>query len=211
MSMNDLVPEAVYDCLVAVNELGKPFDGVSRLEIQRFAFLACILSVYKKNPASEWGYQFARTPFGTPFSRHINDAYDFLVSAGKAVVNDKMRMSLTSAGEQLVGQIGSLQECRRRYPFLKSAATSFLVVPPGTLMRGLENEPTTSASETRASGAMLLDGPALTLLYDVFSGLTAVFPNSEDLLTPSVAWLTYSANEPLSDVSSIETLGHAGH
>lgn len=198
MSARNTNPEALFDSLVIVRELDRILQGVSRLEIQKLAFLACILSLYRGKPASEWGYQFARTPFGTPFSRQIDSACDILIRSGELNINSMSRMTLTDDGKELIQQLEVLENCSRRLPYLKSATTSLLVVPPGTFMRGLDNEPTTNASSTKARGATLLDGPAAQLLYDDFASLSSIFDDSADLITPSVVWLTCSADEPVS-------------
>lgn len=209
MSALEYGPESLYDCLTIIGQLEKPLCGVSRLEVQKLAFLACILSLYKNQPASDWGYRFARTPYGTPFSRQINSAFDFVLASGNAVLSESGRATRSPKGTALTNHMSGLEDCRRRDPFLSTATASLLVVPPGTMMRGLENEPTTSASETKPAGATLLEGPALRLLYDDFTSLTTVFNNPNDLLTPSVVWLTCAAGEPLSRSGVQEASSHA--
>src|ERR1700730_11507 len=92
--------EAFYDCLSIVSQLEKPLSGVSRLDLQRLAFLACILSLYRGRPAADWGYRFARTQFGTPFSGEVSDGLEFLAAAGHITERDG-RYSLTASGAQL--------------------------------------------------------------------------------------------------------------
>jgi len=190
-------PEAVYDCLTMISQLGRALAGVSRLELQRSAFLACILGLYRGLPVSDWGYRFARTEYGTPFSAEIADATDFLATAGHIAERDG-RYSPTDSGSKLRGLLGELSNCEIRNQFLDAACGSALAVPPGLLSRGLDNEPTIQTSEIRAQGASLLEGPAVQLLYEHFDTLSKVLPLESDLLAPSVLWLAYVGGEQLS-------------
>jgi hypothetical protein len=76
-----LNPEAFYDSLTIVRELAPSLGGVSRYEVQRTAYLSCLLALYRSRPLAEWGYRFARTDFGTPYAAGINDALEFFIKS----------------------------------------------------------------------------------------------------------------------------------
>jgi hypothetical protein len=191
-------PQATYDVLAIVGALDRSLGGVSRLEAQRFAFLACVLALYKGQPVAEWGYRFARTAFGTPFSAEVNDVLDFLFETGRLAEEDE-RYRITPSGETLLKSLSALSLCARRQVYLDASTGSALVIPPGIIFQGLENEPTVQGSKIRTSGATLLDGAALQFLYETFAILTEVLPTTtDDLLAPSVLWLTCLADESLS-------------
>lgn len=191
-------PEAFYDCLKLCNYLEKPLDGVSKLEIHKFCFLACILSMYKGKPVAEWGYKFVRTKYGTPYSRELDQSIEFLCNSGRIHLKSG-RIHLDVAGRQMFDLLAAMENSKIRDPFLEAAAISALAVPPGIVMRGLDNEPTTRSAASHSNGGPLLEGPALQLLHDHFHGLATVFPLAgDDLVTPSMAWLCYVAEEQLS-------------
>lgn len=197
-------PDAFFDALAIVSELGPALGSVGRLEIQRAAYLACLLAVYDGQPIAEWGYRFARTEFGTPFSAGINDALDTLTSAGH-LSEFENRFSLTDAGKTLRDALFNMGSQSERRRFLSAACGSALIVPPATFSESLENEPTMRRALQRESGGGLLDGPALQLLYEQFAMLTEVVGTERggDLLTSSVVWLSYMAKEPLSHQGEI--------
>lgn len=191
-------PEAVFDSLVIVKALDETLRGVSRFELQKLTFLACILSLYRGLPASDWGYRFARTGYGTPFSAGVNSAVDFLLSAGH-LAEQGGRLSASESGRHLLEALSHLTTCVHRGEFLAAAAASALAVPPGVIAHGIEKEPSVVQSAIRVNGASLLEGAALDRLYEHFSILSQVLPPSAGgLIAPSVLWLTSLADEPIS-------------
>lgn len=187
-------PEAHFDCLLIASELDRPLGGVTRLEMQRVAFLSCLLSIYTKQAASDWGYRFANTGTGLPFSGHLVSATDYLV-ATSLLSEAQGRLRPTPRGSQMLAGLAALQLMAPRVPCINAAAASLLAVPGSVMAEGLQQEPTTVASRLRDSPTMLLDEPHLRTLHDHFAALAAVIPPGQhDLLSPSVLWLTYMAH-----------------
>lgn len=191
-----MVPEAHFDCLLIVSELDAPLNGVTRLELQRIAFLACLLSIYLARPVSEWGYRFANTGGGVAFSDHLSTAVESLLSIGALTVDEVGRLRMMSSGRSILERLRGLQNLAPRVPCVTSAAASLLAVPAAVMTDGLEQEPTTAASQLRDGPTMLLDEPHLHTLYAHFQTLSTVHPPGKtDLLSPSVLWLSYMAAE----------------
>jgi hypothetical protein len=191
-----MVPEAHFDCLLIVSELDAPLNGVTRPELQRIAFLACLLSIYLNRPASEWGYKFANTGAGVAFSDHLSTAMESMLAIGNLTVDEAGRLKMTSRGRSILGSLLELQNLAPRVPCVTSASASMLAVPTTIMTDGLEQEPTTAASQLRDGPTMLLDEPHLHTLHAHFQALSSVhLPGNTDLLSPSVLWLTYMAAE----------------
>lgn len=84
-----------------------------------------------------------------------------------------------------------------------AAAASLLALPGSVIAKGLQQEPTTVASQLRDSPTMLLDEPHLQTLHAHFEALATVIPPGNiDLLSPSVLWLSYMAHVNGSDEGS---------
>jgi len=191
-------PEAVFDTLAIVSELEVGLFGISRLELSRTAYLACLLALYRGRPLADWRYRFACTDFGTPFSADISEAINILHASGR-LVDAGGRMRLTDSGKFLYSSLRASKYLAARADFLRAACTSVLIVPPSTLSQSLDREPTIVSALQHSAGHALLQGPALQLLYEDFAVLVTALKNSEpDLLTPSIAWLTALANQPVS-------------
>lgn len=204
--MMDIMPnsDACFDVLVIVNELDFSLNRVSRLEIQRIAYLACLLALYEGHPVADWNYKFARTEFGTPFSAEINNALSYHVDNGNLIREDGW-FNITDSGQEFLNILLSMSNLQERRPFLSAACGSLLLVPPGIFHESLDNEPTVRRALQRETGGALLEGTSLEFLYEQFNALATVVPKqNDDLLTPSVVWLNYMAN---STVSRNENMG----
>ena len=190
-----MIPEAHFDCLQIAADLAAPLGGVTRLETQRIAFLACLLSIYTSQPVSDWGYKFANTGSGIPYSDHLATATEFLINTG-ALHETQGRLVPTVRGRDLLQHLSSLRSMTARSPCVVAAAASLLAVPGSVMADGLQQEPTMRASGLRSSPTMLLDEPHLQTLHDHFAALASVIPPGDtDLLSPSVLWLSYMAHE----------------
>jgi len=195
MNITSMIPEAHFDCLQIAADLAAPLGGVTRLEMQRIAFLACLLSIYTAQPVADWGYKFANTGSGQPYSDHLAAAYEFLINTG-ALQDNAGRLTPSPHGFDLLHRLSPLHTMRTRKPCVVAAAASLLAVPGSVMAEGLQQEPTMRASELRSSPTMLLDEPHLQTLHDHFAALATVIPPGDtDLLSPSVLWLSYMAHE----------------
>ncbi|AVS89621.1 hypothetical protein C8238_16415 [Paracidovorax avenae] len=189
-----MTPEAHFDCLHIAATLDAPLGGVTRLDLQRVAFLSCLLSIYMGEPVADWGYKFANTGDGLPFSDKLIHATEFLVAAD-ALVDRGSSLKITQRGSALLNQLGALELLSPRRPCLDAATASLLAVPGSVMAEGLQQEPTIAASRLHDSASMLLDSPHIQTLHAHFEALATVFPpGSSDLLSPSVLWLTYMAH-----------------
>ncbi|ODU16080.1 MULTISPECIES: hypothetical protein [Variovorax] len=202
-------PESFFDCLHTIAKLQRSLQGLSQLDIQRIGYLSCILALYDKKPVADWGYQFANTDLGKPFSYELSNAMKTLHASGRLLEEDG-RFQLSDDGQAMLRALDNLEASRARKRYLDAACFSMLAVPRSTLSQGLDREPTVASSQLRSNGAMLLDGPAITLLYDQLAGLATIAgPESTDLVSPSVLWLSYSADAAVSHAVSNQEGMHA--
>jgi hypothetical protein len=184
-------PESVFDVLTVAAELADAPHGVSRVETHLFDYLACLLSVYRGRPASDWGPLFIRSEWGSPFSPDIEDAVETLLATGYVEAGGEL-LVLGRPGRQLLQQMRSLRICSDRQPFLEAACSSVLAMPVGRIRAALSQEPTAQSASYRRTAGTLLAGPATELLYKQFSALSeAIGVQVSDLFVPSVVWLTY--------------------
>ena len=190
-------PEAVFDTLSIITELEPSFGRVTRLEVQRATYLACLLALYEGQPVADWGYRFARTEFGTPFSSSISDALDTLAEAS-LIEDANGSFQLSRRGKELTQSLGEMSNLSGRKRFLHAVCGSTIVVPAATLIESLDKEPTMHSALLRKGGAGLLDGPAIALLHEQFDALSQAVGVQGDLLTPAMIWLSYVAEQPVS-------------
>ncbi len=194
-----MVPEAFFDCLQIASELGDSLNGVSRMDFQRLTYLSCLLSIYQAKPVSDWGYKFANTGAGTPFSDELNEAVAFLARTSQIDERDG-RFALTESGKSMLQTLRGFSSNDGRSACLDAACASMLAVPLATMAQGLDHEPTVAASHQRSNSTMLLEEPHLRLLHEHFAVLSKVIPpHVADLFSPSILWLSYVSETTLSE------------
>lgn len=185
-----LDPVATYDCLFISCRLQKRFEGFAPAELHLLAYLACLLSVYRKSPAADWGYGFIGTEFGAPFSQEIDRAIRELVERQLFSEKDDKLIAAPECFEE-TELFGSLSFYESRNDCLNGACASILAFSVGIVREALSQEPELNRAKALASTRELLDGPGLQLLYEQFDALTVALGSElRDLRLPSVAWLT---------------------
>lgn len=183
---------AAFDCLAIGLKLQALLENFSQSEVNLFSYLACLLSVYKKNPASEWDYKFACTKNGAPFSAEISNVLASMQQVG-LVNEEKGYFRVTEDGEQAYFELRELTQNNFRVYFIEGACSCLLALPLGSIKSALQREPELSYSITvRNTRFLLEDGPGMDLIYKDFSTLSeAIGVKAEDLMVPAVIWLNY--------------------
>jgi hypothetical protein len=187
-------PYAYFDCLAISTRLQKVFESVAEAEVHLFTYLACLLSLYKKHPASDWEYSYASTKTGSPFSPALAEAVPELVMSGLLRRTNNNYLQITTEGRAEYEFLRTLSQNAGREIFLEGASSSVLALPVGIVREAILHEPELQRATTVSSTRALLDGPGVGILYDQFSVLSAaVGVEVQSLMVPSVVWLTYLA------------------
>ncbi|HYA39976.1 MAG TPA: hypothetical protein VEF34_01630 [Syntrophobacteraceae bacterium] len=165
--------------------------NIARSELHLFSYLACLLSLYKNHPVADWEYGFAVTQQGHPFSPDIDEALGVLFQIGHLVrANSYLKTSMGGVNEYNI--LKSLQINAEREPFLDGACASLLALPVGTIRHALSQEPDIRNAVSLSQSRKLLTDSSLDMLYDQFATLSkAIGVDVDDLMVPSVVWLTY--------------------
>jgi hypothetical protein len=196
-----LLPEAFVDALAVVGFLSgeSVFDTpppkrrpVGDGEIHLFAYLACLLSLYRLQPTAAWGYVFVRTDSGLPFSDSIALAAKALAPGGLVEVSSDEGYLITARGRAALHQFGTLGLMRERVEFIQAACDAAITIPPTTIRRALSAEPGLTMAANRSLYTSLGSEGAREALYEQFKILHRVLGfDVASLLIPAMAWLTY--------------------
>lgn len=73
-------PSAIFDTLYIVSKTEDQYESLSLSEVTFLSYFACLLSLYKGNPVSAWGYTFMRNEQGVPVSAELAEACSLLLS-----------------------------------------------------------------------------------------------------------------------------------
>jgi hypothetical protein len=186
-------PFASFDCLAIAKELKAPLGDSTFAEIHLFAYLACLLSLYKHEPVADWGYSFAGTKSGAPFSPEIADSMEEHVLAG-FLLEGNGRYVLSDVGESMHEALLSLEQNRSRLKFLNGACTSAVALPIGVIRNAVSNDASIKKAIDLGATRPLLDQRGVDMLYEQFSALSAAIGvPSDDLMLPSIIWVSYLA------------------
>jgi len=217
--VTDWSPAATFDVLFQIAGLSRQADP-SNIELHTFAYLACLMSIFRGRPASDWGYTFSAVPPTLPFSPAIESALADLIKGGfiEATVppgpknNTEVvlaRHGITDRGRQELEIWRGLTMFSSRVAYLDAATKTAVFSSFPAVVNSLSYEPQLNA-------ALLTDGPRMLLtsvtsapLYEQFAALLEVLGSEhEELIVPAslyLNFLTQQAQEQLDQ--SLEVQG----
>ncbi len=182
---------AAFDALYIGRYLENSLHNFAEAEVHLFGYLGCLLSLYRRQPVSNWGYNFSGTRNGAPFSVEINASLAALMSA-RMMRGDGEFLQLTETGKIECRELSELSLNQERMVCLDGACGCLLTMPVGIVRNALFQEPMLRPAVRFNEARPLLEGPGLSLIYDQFSALSsAIGVNIPDLLFPATIWLTY--------------------
>lgn len=185
--------EAIFDTLYIGSKVESGLDDFSQPEVQFFAYLSCLLSLYDGNPLSFWEYSFVKTQFGTPYSVDINEAWNFLKSKASVEQTTEGYSRVTEKGRDETDFYLTLHAFKQRLKYLDAACKTLSLIPVGYIKKAIQNEPVLKTARTSISGKFLLNesSPATQALYEQFGMLKEALKDQdyEDLLIPAVVWI----------------------
>lgn len=198
--MSQMNSRALYDSLGIGIRLQASYGNVAKAEVHIFAYLSCLLSLYKGWPVSKWGYTFISTDQGIPFALDIENSILVLLERG-LMSQQETYYRVTHLGKAEYEILSQLKDLGERSAFLEGACSSILSLPVGIIRDAITQEPELQRANTLSVSRQLLHGPGLTSLHRQFERLSsAVGIEVSDLMIPAVIWLTYLAK--VSDVES---------
>jgi len=187
-------PDATFDTLSIIVKVQVPLREVSPGEIHALAYLSCILSLYEGHPVAEWGYVFAGTKEGTPYSVAITEAIDVLLRTGLAEETQSRMLVASSSGSHEYELLSSLTRNRDRERYLSGACASVFALPINVLRNAISQESVLQRAAALGATRPLFDPPDLDSLYEQFRALSAAIGvQTSELMIPAVTWLSYLA------------------
>jgi hypothetical protein len=187
-------PFAFFDALAIGARLQRTLDGAAISEIHLFAYLACLLSLYRGNPVSDWGYDFVATENGSPFSAELERTIPFIIREGLAKERNRY-IRLTDRGYEEYRDLNELEQNRRRGEFLDASCSSVLALPLGVIRSAMSTDHDMKLAAQLGDTRRLLTETAIGDLHDAFSALSEeIGIQVQDLMVPAVVWLNYLAH-----------------
>ena len=194
-----LNPNATFDCLYVARRLQTQAGAFTAPELHLFAYLACLLWLYKQRAVADWGYFFVGSEFGAPFSQEIGTTVKELLERGY-FLRDGAKVRMTEPAEENLRYFGHLALNQERIECLRAACASATAFSIGMVGSALAHEPELSRAQALPRSRRLLEEAGLSQLYDQFDVLRqALHQRGSDLRLPAVVWLAalYQASDPV--------------
>lgn len=185
---------ATYDILSLTIKLEDSLGDVSESEIQMFAYLACILSIFDGNSANDWGYSFIKNELGSPFSEALSSSIHSLIINEGLVAKDEYFIS----NELSVTRFSLFKELdvyKKRESYIETAYKCLKFIPYSKVRSALFSEPNLKIANNNVNRRLLLDeeGASIQLLYNQFDKLhTALGTNYRSKVIPALVWMSHN-------------------
>lgn len=188
-----LKPNAYFDSLVIINDAPTSLLPMSVLELHLFSYLGCVLALFQGSPLGNWGYNYAITSEGYPFSSDLNDAHHAAIA--KSLLLSNPQGFLYKNNEPLSIEVNDLLEVRaewhERREWISTATQCALALPIGSVRYAIGQSPGVSSPLKLGQRKFLLDQSDISLLYDEYKIITDILgSNARDALSPAVIWLS---------------------
>lgn len=189
--MREIAPEAYLDALLIVSEAPSASLPVSVPELHLYAYLACVLGLFRGNAVSNWGYSFAITSEGFPFSVAVDEARELLIGSSLVDLDDNSRMTGNDRSCEELAIVLQIKDWGARRDWLRAATDCSLALPVGAIRHAVARSPGVSSAFLLGQRAHLLEPEDTTLLYDEYRIVSSVLgADVQDLLSPAVMWLS---------------------
>jgi len=183
-------PNAYYDCLAICANLERYLGNTSRTEIHLFAYLSCLLSLFKEHPVSMWGYSFSVTSTSYPYSVDIDEETAKLVD-NDCLYGDNDFLKVTERGKEQYKFLSSLSQYAERESFIKGSCSTTLALPVGFVRKAISQESEIRNAIALQQWSLLLCEGAINDIYRQFSTLSSIIGvNIKEMIVPAVLWLT---------------------
>lgn len=193
-------PESTLDTLFIGKRLQSKIEDFSLSEIQFFAYLSCLLSLYEGHTVSEWNYSFIKSSLGSPYSSDLHSSLEVLLSNGSIIETDKHYYHLTEKGGKSLDFYATLKLLNWRCRYLEAACRSLSVFPYGKIKEAIINEPVITSARNSTINRNLLDehNPATEVLHSQFASLkVALADQFPSLIGPALVWIESLNQRPL--------------
>ena len=185
-------PRSYYDALSLCARLEPTLGPVARAELHLLAYLASLLAMYSGRPSTDWGYGFAITPHGYPFSPDLDQALALLVENGRLLKDQEGYVALSRLGRMELKRLQALTAIRDNEAFVDGACGAVLVMPIGLIREALGQEGDLRRVRQLTQSDLLPTDIGSELRREEFKALRKALPSDPgDLMIPAVVWLSY--------------------
>lgn len=183
---------ALYDVLYILDSVEDLSAGLRSDYLHGVLYLSCLLSLVDGQTVSQWGYQFAETTKGGPFSDDIYTAVEFLSKEGLLEEDTKVdRVFIGSEGKEKLKKLKVLKTLYWRNRFHDAVAYALLRLSIQQTIAALKREPTFEQVDRLKKRSILFDETSVKYIRKGFDLIIDLIGRdaSRYLRLVSVMWL----------------------
>lgn len=161
-------------------------------EIHLYTYLANLIALNKGFSINDWGYRFAVTKDGFPFSESLRLAFYNLVDRSILIQGNRgVYFPSDQFFKTEYDLVTSLKMSNQRRDCVETAAHCVLNLPAGTVRSAINESPGVLMAIRNRQVTTLLKETDLSLIYAEFDEVKKIISgNVDDLLQPAVLWLS---------------------
>lgn len=164
---------------------------VSIAEMHLYAYLANVVALNRGVAVSNWGYKFAVTKGGFPFSHDLEDAMENLARRSIVEVDNE---GLRRGDELFIREfeiLDGLVQSARRKAWVSDAFACAMHLPGGTLRAAINHSPGMAVGLRYRRASALLKDADIEEIYGELALIREVLgPEAENQLERVVVWLS---------------------
>ena len=186
---------AIFDTLYIVSQTEEQYESLSLIEVTFLSYFSCLLSLYKGNPASDWGYFFLRNDQGAPVSADLTEACELLMVNGHLQKRNEC-YHITEEGKERFSFMMSMELFKARQEYLQAACDCLLTGTIVGLLNILSNDAVISESAVHTMKYLNSEeNSAISMLHQQFGVVKKAIGERKNLFVPALSWLVYLKQE----------------
>ena len=182
---------AIFHSLYIVSQTSSQYAGISLSELNFLSYFSCLLSLYKGNAVSDWGYSFLKGEQGVPVSAELAESCNMLVETDELKV-DGVCYGITPTGKSRLQFFQTMDFMRPRAECLQAACDCLLMDSIVGIISLISRDSVIKESCLHPLKRLNSDeNSSLQILYKQFEVVKNAIGFRRNLFVPATSWLLY--------------------
>lgn len=161
------------------------------MELYFMSYFSCLLSLYKGNAVSEWGYSFLKSEKGVPVSAELSESCTMLYETGE-LSKEGVCFNLTDKGLSHLVFFDTLSDMHWRTEYLQGACDCLLTDSIVDILAAISMDSVIAESSVHTTKYLNSEkNVSLSMLYQQFEIIREAIGNRSNLFIPAASWLLY--------------------
>lgn len=161
------------------------------MELNFMSYFSCLLSLYKGNAVSGWGYSFLKSERGVPVSAELSESCALLFETHE-LSKDLVCFNITAKGLSRLAFFNTLSDMQWRTEYLQAACDCLLTDSIVDILATISNDSVITESSVHTTKYLNSEeNVSLSMLYQQFGTIKEAIGYRSNLFIPATSWLLY--------------------